>query len=306
VRALQAPAESTRIHTWHSKETAQALLEAVGALQASIEATRIHTWHSKETAHASLLASLVGADTRNADPKRLARYYAQVYSQHCEDGFIAEIFSRIGTRSRTFLEIGVEDGLENTTRLLLEQGWCGIWVEGDVVKANRARTTFSDFIEKGELKIITAHIGRENVNKILDDFQIPMEFDMISIDIDQNTTHIWRELNRRSRVICIEYNACLPPSVPIEVPYDAETIWDGTNWFGGSLKVIEMIGRKKGMSLVGCDPFGANAYLISEDEVGQKFAAPFTAENHYELPKYSLTAKIGHAPSRVARRWMLS
>jgi len=43
---------------------------------------------------------------RHADPKRLVRYGYKVHSQNDEDGIIAEIFRRIGTTSRTFVEFG--------------------------------------------------------------------------------------------------------------------------------------------------------------------------------------------------------
>jgi len=48
---------------------------------------------------------------RHADPKRLVRYGYKVYCQNDEDGIIAEIFRRIGTTSRTFVEFGVETGV---------------------------------------------------------------------------------------------------------------------------------------------------------------------------------------------------
>jgi len=66
------------------------------------------------------------AKPRNADPKRLLRCGFKVYSQNDEDGIIQEIFKRIGTTNRTFVEFGVETGVEtNTTKLLLE-GWRGL------------------------------------------------------------------------------------------------------------------------------------------------------------------------------------
>src|SRR5215831_12079738 len=70
------------------------------------------------------------AKPRHADPKRLLRYGFKVYSQSDEDGIIQEIFRRIGTTNRTFIEFGVEAGLEcNTSKLLLD-GWTGLWIEG--------------------------------------------------------------------------------------------------------------------------------------------------------------------------------
>ena len=67
---------------------------------------------------------------RYADPKRLIRYGFKVYSQNDEDGIIQEIFKRIGPTSRSFIEFGVQTGVEcNTAKLLLE-GWRGLWIEG--------------------------------------------------------------------------------------------------------------------------------------------------------------------------------
>ncbi len=270
----------------------------------TIPSETIETWQAKQTARTSLFALLSSADSRYADPKRLIRAYAQVYSQCCEDGFIAEIFARIKPKHKTFLEIGIEDGLQNTTRLLLEQGWQGIWIEGSSENASRAKVNFASYIESGHLKIIDSIVTAENVNSLLDAVEAPSEFDFMSVDIDQNTTHVWRALGRKSRAACIEYNASLPPSAPLEVPYDPDAMWDGTNWFGGSLKTLELIGRDKGLNLVGCDPIGVNAYFVRSDETADLFCAPFTAENHFELPKFTLLTHIGHPPSSIAKKWI--
>ena len=56
---------------------------------------------------------------RYKDDKRLLKYGFKAYSQCDEDGIIQEIFQRIGVTNKTFLEIGVGDGLENNTLFLL-------------------------------------------------------------------------------------------------------------------------------------------------------------------------------------------
>jgi hypothetical protein len=62
---------------------------------------------------------------------RLEPYGSKVYSQCDEDGIIQEIFNRIGSQSRTFVEFGVQNGLENNTLKLLLEGWSGLWIEGN-------------------------------------------------------------------------------------------------------------------------------------------------------------------------------
>lgn len=279
--------------------------ETLNKLTWMAQSAVVNTWHQKETAHAALLSQLTDTPARSADPKRLHRFYAQVYSQHGEDGYIAEIFSRIGTRSRTFLEIGIGNGLENTTRFLLEQGWRGIWVEGSEGQAAEAARLFARFIETGALTIVPLLVTAENINEAIAATGFEDEFDLISVDIDYNTSHVWRALSARSRVCCIEYNASIPPSVAAEVRYDPQGVWDGSNYFGAGLRVMEAIGRDKGLSLVGCDLQGVNAYLVRTEETEERFCAPYTAANHYELPRYGLLAHIGHAASPVAREWQV-
>ena len=67
---------------------------------------------------------------RYGDPRRLLRYHSQVCSQNGEDGIIHEIFRRIGTTTKIFVEVGVGDGCENNTAFLLSQGWTGFWIDG--------------------------------------------------------------------------------------------------------------------------------------------------------------------------------
>src|SRR5690348_5879965 len=52
------------------------------------------------------------AKPRNADPRRLLRHGFKIYSQNDEDGIIQEIFRRIGTTDRRFVEFGVQNGFE--------------------------------------------------------------------------------------------------------------------------------------------------------------------------------------------------
>ena len=237
------------------------------------------------TAYNIELDAVIAADGRYADPRCLTRYSANVYSQLGEDGIIAEIFSRIGAKDRVFVEIGVGNGTENTTRFLLETGWRGTWLEASERYASEARRLMQQYVNSGSLTIIEAAVTAENVNELLDSAGVPRSFDYLGIDIDQNTPYIWEALRRHSRVACIEYNGHLPPTLPIRARYDADRMWDGTMWFGGSLKAMERIGAKKGMALVGCDLIGVNAFSASSAEVTGRFREPFNAETHYQHPR---------------------
>jgi hypothetical protein len=238
----------------------------------------------------------------SADPRELCRFNAQMFSQGPEDGVIAEIFRRIGARDRRFVEIGVGDGRENTTRLLLTLGWTGFWVEGGVENAAAIRRDFADFIASGRLTLVEAFVTQDNVGGLLRSAGAPEAFDFLSIDVDMNTYHVWRGLEgMRPRVAAIEYNASVPAPYEFVVPRVDDAVWDGSNWYGASLKSLELLGRERGMALVGCDLFGVNAFFVGEDEDLTGFAAPFTAERHFRPANYLAPMRWGHWPAHPAR-----
>jgi len=254
---------------------------------------------------AVLISGAYAADGRHAEPLSLARHYAQVYSQNGEDGMIAEIFSRVGARDRYFVEIGVENGGQCNTRLLLESGWRGVWLEGSEKSAREAASLFKPFVESGALRIVAGMAAPDTVESLLDRAQVPAEFDFLSLDIDQHTHSVWRAMRRRARVACIEYNASVPPSLPLEVPYMPGAKWQGTNWYGAGLKALELIGAAKDLHLVGCDLVGVNAFFVAAAETAGRFRTPFTAQTHFEPPGYmTLVAHSAHPPSAAAAAWI--
>lgn len=243
-------------------------------------------------------------DGRFQDPKSLARFNRKIYSQLGEDGIISEIFSRIGRIDNVFVECGVGNGTENTTRFLLESGWRGYWFEGSHEEVRAAREIWKDYIDDGRLTIVEAFITAENINDLMDQAGVPAEIDYLSIDLDYVTSHIWKALNRRSRVACIESNPSLPPNVEMFVPYVADRLWDGSNWYGASLKALEMIGRDKDMALVGCDLTGSNSFFVRLDEAKGKFREPFDADTHYEPPRNYYPHGLHHRSPDSAREWI--
>ncbi len=218
--------------------------------------------------------------SKYADPKCVSTPASPLFSQNFEDAVLSEIFNRIGPGSQRFLEIGASNGIQNSTRFFLEiMGWSGIWIEADPVACALARRTFSAYCESGKLRIVDGMATVENINGLIGDEK---EFDLLSVDVDQNTSHIWRALDSRSRVACIEYNPFMPRHVDWEVAYEADGAWDRSKTFGASLKRLERIGGDKDMALVGCDFSGVNAYFVSKSEDLALFQAPFSAEFHYE------------------------
>lgn len=243
--------------------------------------------------------ALLAAEKQRLGPKSLLRANAHVFSQSYEDSMVAEIFARIGEGSRRFCEIGVEDGTENTSRLLLLQGWTGLWLEAGAAFAAAIRNRFAAPLASGQLGLVEGLVTAGNVNELTAAAFAGERIAYLSIDIDQNTSHVWRASSLRPDVACIEYNAHFHPSVAWEAPYDPERSWDGSNLYGASLKVLERIGHEKGMSLVGCDLHGINAYFVADDRLGNHFAGPYSAEHHYQPPRFPFARGARGHPKAV-------
>ncbi len=237
------------------------------------------------------------ATPRYADPKRLLRYGAKAYSQNDEDGILAEIFRRIGTADKTFVEIGSDSGLENNTIALVVQGWRGLWVESDRNKAESARVKFAAYVASGRLHIENLLATRDNLDNLLRNRALSTEPDLLSIDVDGNDYHLWQAVRSISpRVVVMEYNASWFPPMSLAVAYQEKFEWRTNTYFGASLKALESLAERKGYHLVGCCFAGVNAFFVRADLCASYFCEPYTAENHYEPARYWMLRTAGHPP----------
>lgn len=101
----------------------------------------------------------------------LQSFEKKVFSQNGEDGVIEHIFALIGFTNRYYVEIGVEDGRECNTRYLREVYDChGIQLDRDY--------------SNPELHLYQELITAENINQVFIKYQVPHEFDLLSIDVD--------------------------------------------------------------------------------------------------------------------------
>lgn len=241
------------------------------------------------------LAEHLYNNPRYHQPDRLNRFEFQAFSQVGDDGIIEEIFRRIGTTHPYFIEFGVEDGTETNSTYLLHKGWKGLWIDGSEKNIAAIHQSCRKVIQRGDLKAVQAFITAENIEKLFDQARVPVEPDLLSIDIDRNDYHVWKAIQKyRPRVVVIEYNAIFRPGCEFVIEYDASAMWDGSGHTGASLESLCRLGAEKGYKLVACCFAGVNAYFVREDVMGDHFTGPFTAKHHYEPPRYHLYHKPGH------------
>jgi hypothetical protein len=237
---------------------------------------------------------LLAESPRYADPRSLARFEVQTYSQGGEDGILAEIFRRIGATDRSFVEFGVGDGLENNTALLVEAGWTGTWIEINPRSVRRIHQGFATPIAERRLRLVESIVQPDTVEQLFRAGDVPERFDLLSIDIDGNDYWVWQAIERfRPRVVVIEYNATYGADLDWVMAFDRAHRWQGTTRHGASLAALARLAQAKGYALVGCGLSGVNAFFVSSDELGDHFVAPFTAQRHHEPLRTALAIRRG-------------
>lgn len=207
-----------------------------------------------------------------------------IYSQNGEDGVIEKIFEYIGTTNKFFVEFGVGDGTECNTRLLREKGWHGLWMDGVYSSNHQIKT-----------EIITA----ENINSLFSTYNVPYEFDLLSIDIDGNDYWVYKAISPRysPRVIVVEYNASYPPPQSKTVVYDPSLVWRGTDYFGATLSAWHNLLSLRGYCLIGCESRGVNAFFVRGDSLSNTALVSKTPEEVFVKPGYGRVVNhvmVGH------------
>jgi hypothetical protein len=117
----------------------------------------------------------------------LYKYRKNYFSQNGEDGVLEEILSRLDIKSGWCVEFGAWDGktFSNTFHLLQSSDWRGIGIEGDAGKfeelAHTAHETDGRLIP---LNAYVSTVGSNTLDSLLGTTELPVDFDVLSIDID--------------------------------------------------------------------------------------------------------------------------
>jgi len=210
------------------------------------------------------LAAVIGrADPSLFAVSDLTRYEQKVFSQNGEDGVLVEIFNRIGTGNRFFVEFGIQNGTEGNAVLLADVfGWAGLFIEADPDDFAQVEEKYAG----SQVRVVRDLVTAASIGGIFAAADVPEEFDLLSIDIDGNDVYVWDALGGyRPRVVVIEYNAGIVADRPLAQPHDPERAWDGSGAFGSNLSGLEVVASRKGYRLAHSDLTGTNAFFVRDD-----------------------------------------
>ena len=192
----------------------------------------------------------------------LSLYELSIFSQNGEDGVLQEIFRRIGTTNRTFVEIGASANEANAVLLADVLGWTGMFVDASTAESS---ALIKKYASSDRVAIIEALVTPQNLVDILQSNSCPTNFDLLSIDVDGNDYWLWEAIGPfKPRVVVIEYNSALGP-ITATVKHYVSDSWDGTSDFGGSVKAFAALGERLGYRLVHAESTGVNLFFVRHD-----------------------------------------
>lgn len=198
----------------------------------------------------------------NDESRFLLKYRNNITSQDGEDGIIEKIFDLIGNQNKWFVEFGAYDGLENCNShtLATQKDWQGVFIEGDHSRYCLLEKTYND--HEGTHLVHTfvgEGAGQMPLDTILSDYDIPHDFDLVSIDIDGNDWHVWKGLtNYRPRIVIIEFN----PTISNDIVFIQQNVKMVQQ--GNSLLAFIQLGKEKGYELICVTQY--NAFFVVKEE----------------------------------------
>lgn len=193
--------------------------------------------------------------------KDLRQYANNKFSQFGEDGIIERIFQILPPQQeRWCVEFGAWDGkyLSNTHELVANRNWKGVLIEGNPSKFPDLISTYANTTNAILLSRLVSFEGPNTLDAILKQTPMPIDLDLLSIDIDGNDYHIWDSLQvYRPKVVVIEFNQTIPSDIAFIQAKDMNVN------HGSSLLSMVELGKQKGYELVSATV--NNAFFVRKE-----------------------------------------
>lgn len=185
-------------------------------------------------------------------------------SQNNEDNLIKNILTRIGIVNKTCVEFGAWDGeyLSNTWHLWHDLGWTALLIEGDKSRYLKLLKNIKHYRNCYVLNVFVMPVGPNSLDSILSrcevgNCKIPIDLDILSIDVDGEEYRIWETLKIYSpRLVIIEYNPSIPPHI--------EYIQKEGGYSGSSALSLCLLAKSKGYVLVGITQ--TNLFFVKKED----------------------------------------
>lgn len=138
------------------------------------------------------------------------------YTQTGEDGILAKVLEILPETNSWCVEFGAWDGIHycNSRNLILNHEYNAVMIEGSKEKAGALAKNYEAYPKVIPMNRFVGYTKGDTLDTILQETEIPKDFDFLSIDVDGNDYHIWDAMDEyRPKIVCIEYNPTIATGV---------------------------------------------------------------------------------------------
>jgi len=185
-------------------------------------------------------------------------------SQFGEHIILREIASEIPNIVKYIVDIGAGFNgnglLSNSYELIEKFGWDGLLLDAKKGGYDRIKEHF-----------ITPH----NIVGIMQQYDVPEEFGILSVDIDSFDLDVLEAIipHYTPSIICAEYNGCLPPETTVKLQYEEGYTWDGTTKYGFSFGAGLKFAQKWGYAVI-MNHLNMNLFMVKKEIIGDSEMLP--------------------------------
>lgn len=205
------------------------------------------------------------------------------YSQSGEDGVLLWALSKLKFRNGWCCEFGAWDGihLSNTYVLAKHHGYSSVMIEGDEEKFEDLKKNYADL--NGALVNAMVGYGEEDsLDNILAKTNIPINFDLLSIDIDGNDYFVWKAMTKYApSIVIIEINIADKPEVERINNPEAPFVLGIT---GTSARSMSQLAKEKGYSILA--HVGCNMIYVRNELLPLYYSEPVTLEDVFTYEQH--------------------
>jgi hypothetical protein len=190
-----------------------------------------------------------------------AQHEKRIFSQYGEDGITEYILNKLPSPAtvKTYVEFGVETGIECNTRFLRENhNWSGLMMDGGN--------------ERPEIRLYREMIHPDTIVFLFEKYGVQKKFGVFSEDTDYADYYIWRSVldaGYRPRILIGEINRNLfaDESVTVHDPGRDVRMWRFDDYFGVSALALRRLWNKYGYLMVYCTNLQINCFGVHQDDI---------------------------------------
>lgn len=188
-----------------------------------------------------------------------------IFTSADEDGILLNIFKKIGTTDKTFVDIGSHDCINsNCANLAFHHDWKGVFIDGNKAVLERGRHIYNKYFadRTKRFSFIHAIVTVNNINDILPQKQT----DLLSIDLDGNDYFIWENITAIDpRVVVTEVQVEKGNTNFIPEYNNEFELYESNTPKGASPLSMTKLAEAKGYALVAANKGCYNLFFVRKD-----------------------------------------